>query len=123
MRIGLAYSLLSDTLFSHPNLNEVAMNLDEQAINAVKEYFEAITQNALDDAYETVDDDITFAQFMETIVQKIEQFSSEHVASEVLLLSSKAIENYNNGGGMTVDDVQELIDTHDELEMDEDDEQ
>lgn len=99
------------------------MNLDEQAINAVKEYFEAITQNALDDAYESVDDDITFAQFMETIVQKIEQFSSEHVASEVLLLSSKAIENYNSGAGMTVDDVQELIDTHDELDMDEDDEQ
>lgn len=99
------------------------MNLDEQAINSVKEYFEAIAQNALDDAYETIDDDITFAQFMETLFQKINQFASEHVAAEVLQLSSKAIENYNSGGGMFVDDVQELIDTHDELEMDEDEDE
>ena len=97
------------------------MNLDEQAINSVKEYFEAIAQNALDDAYEMIDDDLTFAQFMETLIQKINQFSSEHVASEVLLLSSKAIETYNSGGGMFVDDVQELIDTHDdEDDLDED---
>lgn len=96
------------------------MNLDELAINSVKEYFEAIAQNALDDAYETIDNDITFAQFMETLFQKINQFSSEHVASEILQLSSKTIENFNNGGGMNVDDVQELIDTHDDLEMDED---
>ena len=60
---------------------------------------------------------------METILQKIEQLASEHVASEVLLRASKAIEKYNNGAGMTVDDVQELIDTHEELDMDEDDEQ
>ena len=96
------------------------MNLDELAINSVKEYFEAIAQNALDDAYETIDNDITFAQFMETLFQKINQFSSEHVASEILQLSSKTIENFNNGGGMNVDDVQELIDTHDDLELDED---
>ncbi|MBT9613700.1 MAG: hypothetical protein IV108_10600 [Burkholderiales bacterium] len=96
------------------------MNLDELAINSVKEYFEAIAQNALDDAYETIDNDITFAQFMETLFQKLNQFSSEHVASEILQLSSKTIENFNNGGGMNVDDVQELIDTHDDLEMDED---
>ncbi|MBI5753161.1 MAG: hypothetical protein HZA59_13615 [Hydrogenophilales bacterium] len=99
------------------------MNLDEQAINSVKEYFESIAQNALDDAYETIDDDITFAQFMETLFQKINQFASEQVATEVLQLSSKAIENYNSGGGMFVDDVQELIDTHDELEMDEDEDE
>lgn len=99
------------------------MNLDEQAINSVKEYFEAIAQNALDDAYETIDNDITFAQFMETLFQKINQFSSEHVATEILHLSAKKIEDFNNGGGMLVDDVQELIDTHDELEMDEDEDE
>lgn len=99
------------------------MNLDEQAINSVKEYFEAIAQNALDDAYETIDNDITFAQFMETLFQKINQFSSEHVATEILHLSVKKIEDFNNGGGMLVDDVQELIDTHDELEMDEDEDE
>ena len=47
------------------------MDLDEQAINSVKEYFEAIAQNALDDAYASVDPDATFAQFMETLFQKI----------------------------------------------------
>ena len=96
------------------------MNLDEQAINSVKEYFEAIAQNALDDAYATIDNDITFAQFMETLFQKINQFSSEHVATEILHLSAKKIEDFNNGGGMFVDDIQELIDTHDDEEMDED---
>ncbi|MDP1680626.1 MAG: hypothetical protein Q8L39_02480 [Burkholderiales bacterium] len=99
------------------------MNLDELAINSVKEYFEAIAQNALDDAYETIDNDITFAQFMETLFQKINQFASEHVATEILHLSAKKIEDFNNGGGMLVDDVQELIDTHDELEMDEDEDE
>lgn len=99
------------------------MTLDELAINSVREYFEVIAQNALDDAYETVDDDITFAQFMETLFQKLNTFSAEHVASEVLDLSSRKIENFNHGGGMTVDDVQELIDTHDDEETDEDEEE
>ena len=94
------------------------MHLDEQAINSVKEYFEAIAQNALDDAYATVDSDITFAMFMETLFQKINQFSSEHVASEILHLSAKRIEDFNHGGGMLVDDVQELIDTYNDEEMD-----
>ncbi len=96
------------------------MDLDEQAINSVKEYFEAIAQNALDDAYATVDSDITFAQFMETLFQRINQFSSEHVATEILHLSSKKIEEFNHGGGMLVEDVQDLIDTYDDEEMDED---
>jgi len=99
------------------------MNLDEQAINSVKEYFEAIAQNALDDAYEIMDSDMTYAQFMEALFLKINQFASEHVATEVLQLSSKMIENYNSGGGMFIDDVQELIDTHDEDEMDEDEDE
>lgn len=90
------------------------MTLDEQAINSVKEYFEAIAQNALDGAYAGLDDDMSYAEFMESLFEKLNQFSSEHVASEVLHLSSKAIEEYNSGGGMYVDDVQELIDTHDE---------
>jgi ketosteroid isomerase-like protein len=96
------------------------MNLDEQAINSVKEYFEAIAQNAVDDAYAISDNDVTFAQFMETLFQKINQFSAEHIAIEVLQLSSKAIENYNSGSGIYVDDVQELIDNYDDLEMDDD---
>ena len=96
------------------------MELDEQAINSVREYFEAIAQNALDDAYAIVDEDVTFAQFMETLFQKINQFSSEHVATEILHLSAKKIEEFNHGGGMLVDDVQELIDTYDDEEMDED---
>lgn len=99
------------------------MNLDEQAINSVKEYFEAISQNALDDAYEIMDSDMTYAQFMEALFLKINQFASEHIATEVLELSSKTIENYNSGGGMFIDDVQELIDTHDEDEMDEDEDE
>jgi ketosteroid isomerase-like protein len=96
------------------------MELDEQAINSVREYFEAIAQNALDDAFAIVDEGITFAQFMETLFQKINQFSSEHVATEILHLSAKKIEAFNHGGGMLVDDVQELIDTYDDEEMDED---
>jgi len=99
------------------------MHLDEQAINSVKEYFEAIAQNALDDAYAIVDEDITFVQFMETLFQKINRFSSEHVASEILHLSAKKIEEFNHGGGMLMDDVQELIDTYDDEEMDADDDE
>ena len=94
------------------------MTLDEQAINSVKEYFEAIAQNALDGAYAGLDDDMSYAEFMESLFEKLNQFSSEHVASEVLHLSSKSIEEYNSGGGMYVDDVQELIDTHDDEDSD-----
>ena len=94
------------------------MTLDEQAINSVKEYFEAIAQNALDGAYAGLDDDMSYAEFMESLFEKLNQFSSEHVASEVLHLSSKSIEEYNSGGGMFVDDVQELIDTHDDEDSD-----
>ena len=96
------------------------MNLDEQAINAVKEYFESITQNAIDFVYESVDSDTTYAEFMESVNHKINQFSSELVASEVLHLTSKKIENFNSGEGMYVDDVQGLIETTDDVEIDED---
>ena len=100
------------------------MTLDEKAINAVKEYFEAIAQNALDAAYASMDEDISYAEFMENLVEKLNQLSSEHVAAEILHLSSKAIGEYNSGGGMYVDDVQELIDSDDDEEedLDEDEE-
>jgi hypothetical protein len=99
------------------------MNLDEQAINAVKEYFESIAQNAVDVVYEAAGGDITFAEFMDVVNQKINQFSAELVASEVLHLPAKTIENYNGGEGMDVDDVQELIESDDELDVDEDDDE
>lgn len=98
------------------------MNLDEEAINAVKEYFESIAQSAIDIVYESVDSDTTFAEFMEGVNQKVNQFASELVASEVLNLSAKSIENFNSGAGMEVDDVQELIENDGELDSDEDDE-
>jgi len=99
------------------------MTLDEQAINFVKDYFEAIAHNALQDAYHAVDEDTTFAEFMETLFQKLGRLSSEHVAAEVLQLSSSKIEKYHHGGGMDVDDIQELIDTHDDEDMDLDDDE
>ncbi len=96
------------------------MNLDEQAINTVKEYFESITQNAVDIVYESLGSDTTFAEFMEAVHVKINQFSSELVAAEVLNLSGKTIENFNAGEGMDVDDVQEIIDRGGEADVDED---
>ena len=100
------------------------MNLDEEAINAVKEYFESITQNAVDVVYESIGSETTFAEFMDAVNQKIKQFSAELVASEVLNLPAKTIENFNGGEGLEVDDVQEIIDNDGEgdVEEDEDDE-
>lgn len=99
------------------------MNLDEQAINAVKEYFESIAQNAIDVTYDAIDSDTTFAEFMEALNQKINQLTSELVASEVLQLSSKTIENFNAGEGMDVDSVQGLIETKDDLDIDEEEDE
>lgn len=96
------------------------MSLDEQAINAVKDYFDSITQNAVDIVYESVGSDTTFAEFMEAVNQKINQFSAEMIASEVLRLPAKTIENFNAGEGMSVDDVQELMDNNGEADLDED---
>jgi len=96
------------------------MNLDEAAINAVKDYFDSVTQNAVDFVYESVGSDTTFAEFMDAVNQKINKFSSELVASEVLHLTAKTIENFNGGEGMDVDDVQDLIDNKGEADMDED---
>ena len=96
------------------------MNLDEQAINAVKEYFESIAQNAIDVTYDSIESNTTFAEFMEALNQKINQFTAELVASEVLHLSSKTIENFNAGEGMDVEGVQGLIETKEDLDIDED---
>ena len=89
------------------------MNLDEQAINAVKEYFESIAQNAIDISYEAI----------EAVNQKINQFSSELVASEVLHMSARSIEGFNAGEGVDVDDVQGLIESNDGIDADEDEEE
>ena len=96
------------------------MNLDEQAINAVKEYFEAIAQNAIDISYEAIKNDTTFAEFMEAVNYKINQFSSELVASEVLHMSARTIENFNGGEGMDVDDIQTLLESNEGVDFDED---
>lgn len=98
------------------------MNLDEEAINAVKEYFDSITQNAINVVFESANSDTTFAEFMDEVNRKINQFSSELVASEVLNLPAKTIENFNGGEGMELEDVQVLIESDGEFEKDEDDE-
>lgn len=94
------------------------MNLDEEAINAVKEYFDSIAQNAIDFVYESVGSDTTFAEFMDAVNQKVNQFSSELVASEVLNLPAKTIENFNGGEGMGLEDVQVLIENEGEVDID-----
>lgn len=99
------------------------MNLDEQAINAVKEYFESIAQNAIDISFEAVAHDTTFAEFMEAVTIKINQFSSELVASEVLHMSAKSIENFNAGEGINVDDVQALLESNEGAGFEEDEDE
>lgn len=98
------------------------MNLDEEAISAIKEYFDSIAQNAVNMVFEASGRDTSFAEFMEAVSMKINQFSAELVASEVLSIPSRAIENFNGGDGMTVEDVQDIIDNDGEFEADDDDE-
>jgi hypothetical protein len=97
------------------------MTLDEEAIAAVKEYFDSITQNAINLVYEESGRDTSFGEFMDAVTYKINQFASELVASEVLNVPASAIENFNNGDGMFVEDVQEIIDNDGEFELAEDD--
>ena len=97
------------------------LSLDEDAINAVKEYFDSVTQNAVDIVYESISSETTFAEFMEAVNVKINQFSAEMVASEILNMQAKTIENFNAGEGMNVDDVQEMIDNNGETDTAEDD--
>ena len=98
------------------------MNLDEEAVSAVKEYFDSIAQNAVNLVFEASGRDTSFAEFMEAVSMKINQFAAELVASEVLNVPTRAIENFNGGEGMTVDDVQDIIDNDGEFEIDEEDE-
>ena len=100
------------------------MSLDEDAINAVKEYFDSITQNAITMVHEASGRDTSFAEFMEAVSYKINQLSSELVAAEILNVPARSIENFNNGDGMFVEDVQEIIDNDGEFDQagnDEDD--
>lgn len=99
------------------------MNLDEEAINAVKEYFDSITQNAIDTVFGAVGNDTTYAEFMDAVNQKINQFSSELVASEVLNLSAKTIENFNGGEGMGLEDAQVLIENGGENDSEDDEDE
>lgn len=99
------------------------MSLDEDAINAVKEYFDAVSQNAVNVVYEAIGRDTTFAEFMEAVNYKINRFSAELVASEVLNMSARNIENFNGGEGMDVDDVQELIESNLAVDFDEDEDE
>ena len=96
------------------------MSMDEDAINAVKEYFDSIAQNAVDVVYESLGSENTFAEFMAAVNLKIGQFSAEMVAAEILQLPAKTIENFNAGEGLTVNDVQEIIDNDGAAEIDED---
>lgn len=100
------------------------MSLDEKSISATNEYFAEIAQSAVNAAYEESDPDTTFAEFMETLTNYLHRLASEHVASEVLAMSSRSIESYNNGSGIYVDDVQALIEEKEnEDEDDVDDEE
>ena len=55
-----------------------------------------------------------------TINIKINQFAAELVASEVLSMTASSIEAFNNGEGLTVDEVQEIIDNGGVADRDED---
>jgi hypothetical protein len=85
------------------------MSLDEKSIYAINEYFAELAQSAVDIAYGESDEDTSFAEFMENVTHYLHLLSAEHVATEVLELSSSTIEKYNDGNGITVDDVQALI--------------
>ena len=90
------------------------MSLNEKSIHTINEYFAELAQSAVNIAYGESDEDTSFAEFMENLTHYLHLISSEHVASEVLALSSGAIEKYNGGSGMTVDDIQSLIEQKEE---------
>jgi len=99
------------------------MSLNEKAIHTINEYFAEIAQSAVNIAYGESDEDTTFEEFMEQLTHYVHLLSSEHVASEVLELSSGTIEKYNGGSGMMVEDIQALIEQkEDEGELDEENE-
>ena len=98
------------------------MSLNEKSIHAINEYFAELAQSAVNIAYGESDEDTTFEEFMEQLTHYVHLLSSEHVASEVLAMSSSKIQNYNGGSGMMVEDIQALIVQKEDGEMDEENE-
>lgn len=98
------------------------MSLNEKSINTINEYFAELAQSAVNIAFGESDEDTTFAEFMENLTNYLNLLSSEHVATEVLTMSSTSIEKFNGGSGMTIDDVQALIEQKEDG-MDEDDQE
>ena len=96
------------------------MSLNEKSINTINEYFAELAQSAVNIAYGESDEDTTFAEFMEKLTEYLHLLASEHVATEVLAMSSSAIEKFNSGSGMTVDDIQALIEQKEEGKDEED---
>lgn len=85
------------------------MSLDEKSIHITNEYFAELAQSAVTIAYGESDEDTSYAEFMEKLTRYLHLLAAEHVATEILELPSSTIENYNDGNGMTVDDIQALI--------------
>ena len=97
------------------------MPLNERAINSINEYLAELAQSAVNIAFGESNEDSTFEEFMESLTHYLHLLASEHVATEVLTMSSNAIEQFNGGSGMTVADVQALIELK-ENGIDDDDE-
>lgn len=85
------------------------MSLDEKSIHITNEYFAELAQSAVNIAYGESDEDTSYAEFTEKLTRYLHLLCAEHVATEVLELPTSAIENYNDGNGMTIDDIQVLI--------------
>lgn len=96
---------------------------NEKSIQTINEYFSEIAQNAVTMAYDEVDDETTFAEFIENVMEGLSQLAAEHVATEALGMSVRSVERYNDGAGMTVDDIQALIDEKDDEDGYDDDEE
>lgn len=95
------------------------MALNEKAIHTINEYFAELAQSAVNIAYGESDEDTTFEEFMEQLTHYVHLMASEHVAAEVLEMSSTKIQNFNGGSGIMVEDIQSLIDQKEDG-MDED---
>ena len=99
----------------------MTMSLNEKAIHTINEYFAELAQSAVNIAYGESDEDTTFEEFMEQLTHYVHLLASEHVATEVLAMTSSKIENYNGGSGIMVEDVQALIEQkEDGMDEDED---
>ncbi|MGQ0442698.1 MAG: hypothetical protein ACT4OH_04505, partial [Methylophilaceae bacterium] len=85
------------------------MSLNEKSIHTINEYFAELAQGAVNIAYGERDDETTFEEFMQNLTHYLHLLSSEHVATEILAMSSSKIQNFNGGSGITIEDVQALI--------------